>query len=161
MNQKSMKEVYFISLYNKIKCMKKKLNSILLIEDDEATNFYNQLIIEKADAANHIEITLNGKEAIDYLTNKGKYQKNDNAYPKPDLIFVDINMPKMDGWEFLEEYQKLPDIQKGKVVIVMLTTSINPDDQKRSERISIVSGYHKKPLTVQMLNEILLKYFAD
>ena len=141
--------------------MMKKLNCILLIEDDEATNFYNHLIIEKADVAEHTQITLNGMEAIDYLTNSGKYHKNDNEFPKPDLIFVDINMPKMDGWEFLDEYQKLPDFQKGKIIIVMLTTSINPDDQRRAESIPLVSGYKHKPLTVEILDEIMEKYFAD
>jgi CheY-like chemotaxis protein len=141
--------------------MKKKLNCILLIEDDKATNFYNKEIIKLAGVANQVEITLNGQEAIDYLTNSGNYQKNGNTYPRPDLIFVDITMPKMDGWEFLEEYQKLPSNQKGEVVIVMLTASINPDDQRRAESIPVVNDYKSKPLTVEGLNEIMEKYFAD
>ena len=70
-------------------------------------------------------------------------------------------MPKMDGWEFLEEYQKIPSNQKGKVVIVILSTSTNPDDLKRAESIPVVNDYKSKPLSVQVLNGIIEKYFAD
>lgn len=139
--------------------MKNKLNCILLVDDDEGTNFYNEIIIEKASLTNHIEITLNGKEAIEYIT----YNRVDNEdiiiHPKPVLILLDINMPVMDGWEFLEVYQDLK--AKHKTIIVMLTTSSNPDDRTRAASILDVADFKNKPLSVKILNEIMEKHFAD
>ncbi|MCM2301454.1 MAG: response regulator [Flavobacteriaceae bacterium] len=141
--------------------MKNKLNCILLVDDDEGTNFYNEIIIEKASLTNHIEITLNGKEAIEYIT----YNRVDNEdiiiHPKPVLILLDINMPVMDGWEFLEVYQDLKAKHKDKTIIVMLTTSSNPDDRTRAASILDVADFKNKPLSVKILNEIMEKHFAD
>jgi CheY-like chemotaxis protein len=140
--------------------MKKKLNCVLLIDDDDAVNFVNNIVIKKANVAEHIEITYNGREALEFLTNKGKYLK-EGKHPQPDLIFLDINMPLMDGWEFLEEYHKLDECQKSKIIIVMLTTSMNPDDETKADKIPEISGFKHKPLTPEKLNEIMKKYFAD
>jgi len=136
--------------------MKQKLNCILLIEDDEATNFIHKVIITKLDCTNHVEIAKNGLEAIDYLkTMKG------GGYPKPELILLDINMPKMNGWEFLEEYQKLDIEQKGDIVIVMLTTSLNVDDAEKANSIKDVTGFRNKPMSIPLFTEILQKYFPE
>src|ERR1041385_2757434 len=106
--------------------MTKKIHSILLVDDDDATNYLNRLTLKKLDCADEVHISESGSEALQYL------QKNVNGdYPHPDLIFLDINMPAMDGWEFLEEYKKLPPEMKGKIVEIMLTTSLNPDDMRR------------------------------
>lgn len=141
--------------------MKKKLDCVLLI-DDEASNFLNLRTIQRAELAEHIETTLNGEEAIDYLTNSGKYERTGgDVYPQPSLIFLDINMPVMDGWEFLQAYQNLQDNQKGKIVIVMLTTSFNPADMTKSLTYKEVSGYKNKPLSSEILDEIMVKCFAD
>ncbi len=141
--------------------MKQKLNSILLIDDDEHANYFNKRIIGSLDITEHIQIADTGKEAIDYLTNKGQFAANTNGYPAPALIFLDINMPVMNGWEFLEHYQELPEEQKGKIVVIMLTSSPNPEDVKKSEEIEEVSDFIKKPLTKDLLQEILKKYFPD
>jgi CheY-like chemotaxis protein len=141
--------------------MKKKLNCILLVDDDDGTNFLNQLVIKKADIADHIETVLNGKEAIDFITNKGKHEKPGSTFPQPMLILLDINMPVMDGWEFLQAYHNLDEIHKGSIIIVMLTTSFNPDDKERAEKISEISGFKNKPLTRQILDDILKTNFLD
>lgn len=141
--------------------MKKKLNCVLLIDDDLGTNFINQMLIKKADITDNIQTVLNGKEAIDFITNKGKYEKEGNIFPQPMLTLLDINMPVMDGWEFLEAYHKLEANQKGKIVIVMLTTSLNPDDKKRAENISDVSGFKNKPLTLETLDDIMKQHFPE
>ena len=70
-------------------------------------------------------------------------------------------MPAMNGWEFLEEYKKLPEEQKGKIVVVMLTASPNPDDEAKANSISDVRNYKNKPLSPVALNEILKEYFLD
>src|SRR6266542_549835 len=100
-----------------------------------------------------IEIALNGLEALAYL-------KIENQVP-PEIIFLDINMPKMNGWEFLDRYKHLDKQQKAKVVIMILTTSANPDHIKRAKEIEEVTGYETKPLDKEMLKEILHEHFQD
>lgn len=77
------------------------------------------------------------------------------------LTLLDINMPVMDGWEFLEAYHALEDNQKGKIIIIMLTTSLNPDDKIRAEEISEVSGFKSKPLSIETVEEIMKTYFPE
>lgn len=141
--------------------MNRKLNCILLVDDDVASNFINKKTIEKAGIAEKVDVVLNGKEALDYLTNSGSYKTQGAIFPQPMLIFLDINMPVMDGWEFLQEYDQLPDYQKAQIVIVMLTSSQNPDDKTRAQHISSKLGFKNKPLTVELLNEIVATHFGD
>lgn len=141
--------------------MKKKLSCILFIDDDEPTNFLNKLIVEESNCTQHIQVAQSGQEALDYLTKSGAFANNEELFPKPDLIFLDINMPGMDGWEFLESYQQLPASQKANIVMVMLTTSLNPDDEKIANRLAAISGFEHKPLKTEMLEKILRENFPD
>jgi CheY-like chemotaxis protein len=136
--------------------MKKKLNCILLIDDDKATNFINERVIKKLDCTKRIVTVYNGAEALEFLS----IEENGNLL-QPDLIFLDINMPVMDGWEFLEHYRKLHEDKKAKVVLLMLTTSLNPDDVKKANKIQEVKGFKNKPLTIEMMQDILKAYFPD
>jgi CheY-like chemotaxis protein len=135
--------------------MKRKLNCILLIDDDEPTNFLNRLVIEEVDCTERIEIAQSGKEALEYLS----LIDGDGNYPRPDLVFLDINMPAMDGWEFLAKYNQLPETQKAKIIVVMLTTSFNPEDEIKARNMEGVSGFCNKPLTPGMLRQILQEHF--
>jgi CheY-like chemotaxis protein len=94
-----------------------------------------------------------GSEALDYL----RSIKDESEHP--DLILLDINMPGMNGWEFLEEYERLDKRSQGKIVIIMLTTSDNIDDLERAKKWSFVSDYITKPLTKETMKEISNKYF--
>jgi len=136
----------------------KKLNCILLVEDNAADNYYHQYIIKDAGVCNHIEITLNGLEALAYLK-KSKELNHNGSFPLPDLIFLDINMPRMNGFEFLEEYKKLDEKLKSRVLIVILTTSINPEDHKKAMVFKEVSEFQSKPLSEESLEGIMEKYF--
>ena len=140
--------------------MKSKLNCILLIDDDEPTNFLNRMTLEQADCAKFVQIIQSGQEALDYLMHQGKYEYVHDC-PHPDLIFLDINMPAMDGWEFLEKYRQLPQAQKARIVMIMLTTSLNPDDQRRAGTIPEIDGFEHKPLRIDRLKEVLKNYFPD
>ena len=131
--------------------MNTKLKCILLIDDDDDDNYFHKMIIDEMNITEHVEVALNGLEALNYL-------KNENQY-KPDLVFLDINMPKMNGWEFLEAHSKLSKEQKAKEIVVMLTTSSNPEDKKRAEQYSEVTDFNSKPLTKEMLTVILERYF--
>ncbi len=139
----------------------KKLNCILLVDDNDSDNFIHKRIIEKSGIANHTEIAMNGKEALDFLISQGKAGLSERQNKHPDLIFLDINMPVMDGWEFLEEYHQLDDSLKGKVIFIMLTTSLNPADKTRAESMIDSGCFQFKPLTTEMINEIMLRNFPD
>lgn len=133
----------------------KKLNCILLIDDDEATNYYNQIIIRKLNCTDKIVVKESGFEALEYLKSK----EEDGNYPCPDLIFLDINMPAMNGWEFLEQYKKLEATQRGRIVVVMLTTSLNPADQEMASRLNEIQDFVNKPLGIELVQNILSKHF--
>lgn len=133
----------------------RKLNCILLVDDDEPTNFYNTMMINKVGCANHVQACTSGKAALDFLRSDFS---NGNP-PKPELIFLDINMPGMNGFEFLEEYEKLPEEIKGQVVIMMLTTSVNPADEDRANQMGI-NGFVRKPLDAEMLARIIKENFG-
>lgn len=132
--------------------MKQKLNTILLIDDDEPTNFLSRMLIEEAHCAEHIQIADSGKVALDYLSNGNN---------SPDLIFLDINMPAMNGWEFLEKYRELEKVKQGKIIIIMLTTSLNPDDKIKAGQIPEIAGFEIKPLSSELIDRIIEKYFAS
>lgn len=131
----------------------KKLACVMLIDDNVDDNFYHERVIKKNNAAHKVVSIESAREAIEYL----KTEKN----LRPDLIFLDINMPGMNGWEFIEEYEKLDERLRGKVVVIMLTTSDNPDDHARAKKMTVLADFKTKPLTKEMLNEIILKYFSE
>jgi CheY-like chemotaxis protein len=134
----------------------KKIKTVLLIDDDEPTTFINKKIIQSSGLIDTIHTANSGQEALNFLTHTNN-QVNETLIP--DLILLDINMPAMDGWEFLTEYKRLKNTAKKAIVIVMLTTSLNPDDEIKAKDIKEVYGFKNKPLTKQMLEEIVIKYF--
>jgi CheY-like chemotaxis protein len=141
--------------------MKKKLKCVLLIDDDEPTNYLNKFQLESIDCAEHIEVAQSGEQALNYLMNGVASSNSNNGLPCPDLIFLDINMPAMNGWEFLKKYSEIAKERRGNVVIVMLTTSLNPDDKQKADELSAITGFENKPLTQLKLKQILIKYFSE
>lgn len=135
--------------------MMKKLSCVLLVDDDEANNFLNKRIIDKMDFTEHIEVAKNGRIALD-LIKKGI--KMEHCTPK--LIFLDLNMPVMDGWEFLEEFNKMEFALKQTIKIVILTTSLNPADRAKAESIKEVSSFINKPLREIFVKPILKEHFS-
>lgn len=125
---------------------------VLFIDDDRITNSINARIVKKAQFDGEVKFVLNGLEGLKYIKECIASESS-----LPTLIFLDINMPIMNGWEFLETYkdlaidQSLDDLPK----VVMLSTSSNPDDELRSTNYEFVEGYINKPLTTEAFNKFL------
>jgi len=135
--------------------MKQKLDKVLLVDDSDADNFIHMRVIKKADIANNVIIKKSGPAALEYLGVRAE----DGTYPMPDLVFLDINMPGMNGWEFLEQYEKLPEEQKAQIIVCMLTTSVSEEDKKKAEKVPQIKSYQHKPLSQEMLMGILQQFF--
>lgn len=130
--------------------MRKKLNRVLLVDDDDDANHIQERLIKKHGFAENIDKVWNGIEALEYLNKCIEGQQ-----PLPEIIFLDLNMPKMDGWAFLDKYNLLSNEVKRKIELIILTSSINPDDAERARRTPEVKGYKNKFLDKQQLEEIL------
>jgi CheY-like chemotaxis protein len=134
---------------------------VLLIDDDEAFNYMHRRALLRSGVVENVVATFSAEEALSYLTNTGSYAGNGEKYPQPELIFLDINMPRMTGWDFLREYKKLPVEQRGRNVLVMLTTSLNETDEKMAKSIPEISRFIHKPLDMNVLQHILHTDFHD
>ena len=138
-----------------------KLNRVLLIDDDMGTNFIHQTIIKRAVSPDIIHVCRDGREALNYLSCQEDYADQKADFLPPDLILLDINMPGMDGFEFLDEYQKFPDSFREKIILIMLTTSAHDKDMVRAYRCSDLKGFANKPFCEDNLMEIVNTYFKE
>jgi CheY-like chemotaxis protein len=131
----------------------KKYFTVMLVDDNEIDNLINQKMIEAANIAEHIFTHTGAKSAIEFLKNMEKIGGSTES-ALPDVIFLDIDMPLMDGFQFLDEFDKLSDSTKTKCRIVMLTSSINPQDVNKSKKYDYVKKYINKPLTQENLEKL-------
>jgi CheY-like chemotaxis protein len=132
-----------------------KLSCIMLIDDNADDNFIHERVIRRCGAAEAVVVKQTGTSALEYLRSNGT-----GGYLHPSLIFLDINMPGMNGWEFLAEYERLDASLKNSVVVVMLTTSDNPDDRAKASAMNVATDFQTKPLTREMLEDIMGKYLG-
>lgn len=134
--------------------MKKKAMCIMLVDDDKNDNFFHEREIKKTNIETIVIVEESGTGALKYLKSM-----IDKKKIEPALIFLDINMPGMSGWEFLEEYKNLDKEIQSKVMIIMLTTSDRPENIERAKSNEFVSDYITKPLTKEKMEDIKDKYF--
>jgi CheY-like chemotaxis protein len=123
-----------------------KYSSVMLIDDNEIDNFINQKMIEGCGFSDNVYVHTSGKSALEFYQNLNRSNNVPDAL-FPQVIFLDINMPMMDGFQFLEEFEKIAVRQSEPVKIVMLTTSINPIDIEKASKGKFVSKFLNKPLT--------------
>jgi response regulator RpfG family c-di-GMP phosphodiesterase len=124
--------------------------SILLVDDDEINNFISIKLIKKALISTEIMACLNGKFAIDQLVSIQKKDPNQ----LPDYILLDINMPIMNGWEFLDEYKRLNIDPSGKSKIFIISSSVFSNDINKARSYPLVKDFISKPLNVEKIVEL-------
>jgi CheY-like chemotaxis protein len=115
---------------------------IFLIDDDGITNMLNQYFFEEHFPDVTISAYTDPEDALDFLM---------NSKVQPDYIFLDINMPIMDGWEFLENYERRKIDLENKPAIYLLSSSVDPADLNRSKTKCCVKGFISKPLEIEKL----------
>jgi two-component SAPR family response regulator len=124
----------------------------LFIDDDRATNFLNKHIAKGSDSIDSIQLMHSGFEALNFLENC----LNDNLQ-KPNLIFLDINMPAMNGWEFLEKFYKLNEDLVKEIKVVILSSSDDPNDISKYKNNERLLDFVRKPLNKEALDSVLAK----
>ncbi|WP_022825850.1 response regulator [Hymenobacter norwichensis] len=131
-----------------------KLTCTLLVDDDQTTNYLNQLLMKRLAVTNKLLVALNGQEALKLLNE----HCHEASLDCPMLILLDVKMPVMNGFEFLEAYDQLPLPNKQAIIIVVLTTSLHPQDVSRLETLHI-AGFLNKPLTREKVDSIMQNHF--
>jgi len=123
----------------------------MLIDDDPVSNKISQLFLRKHRWSAQVVAFEDGQQALQALQTGG-------APAAPDVILLDVGMPVYDGWDFLEEYEKLPRERTGRSLLYMLSSSINPPDIQKAAHYPSVKAYLTKPLTLEALEQIQQDY---
>jgi len=125
--------------------------NFIVIDDDEINNLLCQIIIKQATGSAHVETFVFPQEGLNYIKNNFA-QTSDKIET---VLFLDINMPEMDGWEFLEEYDTLTEDIKSQLRIILLSSSVNEEDKRRASENKYVANYIVKPLQKETIHSIL------
>jgi CheY-like chemotaxis protein len=131
------------------------LNLILCVDDDPITLMLCKMIVNKSSFAKKIITAQNGEEAINYFDDLKLNNLGSEINEYPELILLDLNMPVMNGWEFLDIFSKenyTSFFKKTKVII--LSSTIDPEDIQKSEKYPMVINFISKPITTEILNEL-------
>ncbi len=125
---------------------------IALVDDDEIFVYLISKIIEHTDSKASTSVYNNGSEILEYIK-----QNSNDISNIPDLIFLDISMPVMDGWQFLTEYEQLPSIVKDHIKIYLTSSSISPYDYQKSKENNLICEFIIKPISRDKISQILEK----
>lgn len=128
-----------------------KIKYFLLIDDSDATNFFNKTMIRKTECVEEVLIAKNGREALEYI----------QSGIVPEVLFLDVNMPVMDGWEFLGEFEKLDSNLKKSIIVLMLGATLNEEEKVKAENIPEIKEFQEKMLTKEIICKIVNTYFSD
>ena len=132
------------------------ISCILLVDDDDTTNFLNQALLRRMAVSDAVLVAGNGQEALELLH---AHCEQPTTPTCPALVLLDMKMPLMNGFDFLQAYAQRPERENPTVVIIMLTTSLNPRDVAQMQGLPI-AGYLTKPLTRDKINQVLQQHFG-
>ena len=124
------------------------LGTILCVDDDPITLMLCKMVITKASFSNEIVTAKNGQEALKYFD---AFKTIANASNKPQLIFLDLNMPVMNGWEFLESFNTANYLEYHQTKVIILSSTIDPEDLEKSKKYPMVIDFLSKPISKEML----------
>ncbi len=133
--------------------MKKPMDLVMLVDDNDTDNFISKRIIEITEFADRVEVKNSGKSALDYLA-----ENEDSPENLPNIIFLDINMPVVDGFVFLYEFEKFRELVRTKCKVIILSSSDNKRDIDKIVNNNYVIKFITKPLTEDSLEEIRGKH---
>ena len=135
-----------------------EIKSVLVVDDNESDRYLAKRAFVNSGLCETVYTVNHGVEAIEFLSNKEEQKsKLGDCFP-PSLILLDLNMPQMNGFEFMQAYQD-KNFDYDSSIFVMLTTSINEIEKERIKEIGVVSGYINKPVMFSNLKEIIQPYF--
>jgi response regulator of citrate/malate metabolism len=126
------------------------MEKVLLIDDDKAVNFFNKHVVVKHHCFEHIHTVQSGAAGLEFLKKAAQGEA-----PIPDLVFLDINMPAMNGWEFLDHFEQMPADFRNKIKVIILSSSSNPEHIKKSIKNYDVEDFINKPLSLDILNNVV------
>lgn len=126
---------------------------IFLVDDDKVFVFLTTRIIETTDIKSEVKVFVNGEDTIKHLKKIAG-----SVDELPDIIFLDLNMPVMDGWDFLEEYLQLEPALNKKIKLYLLSSTISSHDIERAKSIGAVSDFFIKPLTKEKVVEVVKNF---
>ena len=124
----------------------KLINTIFIVDDDPIHQQIAKIMIERQAISSNIRIFSDAQDVLDYIR-----QNAGDIQALPDLILLDLNMPVMDGWEFLEEYAAFCNQLPKRIRIFVLTSSIDEKDRERVSAYDFVTGYLTKPLSKEII----------
>lgn len=133
------------------------ISCTLLVDDDDTTNYLNQALLRRMAISDTVFVAQNGREALDLLHTHCELPTSPTW---PALVLLDMKMPVMNGLQFLEAYSQQPVQRNPSVIIIMLTTSLNPTDVAQMQNLPI-AGYLTKPLTRNKITQILAEHFPS
>jgi CheY-like chemotaxis protein len=126
----------------------KKYKTVLMIDDNDIDGFVTKKIIEKSGFAKNVILKKSAFKALEYLRSNDSSGKN-----FPDIIFLDLRMPEMDGFKFLDEFEKLNNDSSNNCKIVVFSSSIDTDDYNRVKNNKFVKKYIRKPISMEAIKE--------
>lgn len=130
--------------------MSYKLSTAGIIDDDQIYQLVMKRAMEQSGMIKDVLQFYDGEEALNYFK-----EKQQDPGSLPELILLDINMPYMDGWQFLDEFIKIPFKADYKRIIYIVTSSSTTEDLNKAKEYEVVSGYHVKPITKDMFEQMM------